>query len=82
MTSRVTRKKRNSLSGECPDEEGIRRFAKWSRQRDFFNVGEPGHLIQPASANDSDLCSWHSLSPLNTEMRGKQSFYLPRILGE
>src|SRR6185503_7072290 len=62
MSSSMPRKKRNSLIGERADKERVRRLAKRSRKGDLFDIGQTRHLIQPASADDSDLCSWHSLS--------------------
>jgi formylglycine-generating enzyme required for sulfatase activity len=52
----MTRKKRNFLPLERTENEYVRRCTKRSFLWDFVNVGDAGHVIQPAPPYDSDLC--------------------------
>ena len=50
--------------------EYVRRRTEWGVLREFTNVGKPGHVIEPAAANDADFCL-------------RQDFLLPmKVVGE
>jgi formylglycine-generating enzyme required for sulfatase activity len=52
----MTRKKCDFLPLERAQDVGVRRCAEWSFLRDFMNVGDAGHVIQPAAPDDSNFC--------------------------
>jgi formylglycine-generating enzyme required for sulfatase activity len=56
VSASMTRKKRDSLALERTENECVRRRTKRSFLRDFVNVGDAGHVIQPAPPYDSDFC--------------------------
>src|SRR5262245_24707693 len=59
-------KESRSLAFERSDAISIRRFPKWRFNFDLFDVREPRHLIQPASADnaDSDVIRHAELAPV------------------
>src|SRR5687768_18001556 len=53
MSATMPRQKRNSLSLECADDQGVRRITKGRVDFHFLDLGQLRHLVQPAATNDA-----------------------------
>ena len=57
MADAVARKKRDASSPQRPDDIRAGRFAKRRGNRPLFAVGQRGHVVQTAAADDADVHS-------------------------
>src|SRR5947209_11381644 len=56
MSAAVARKKCDLSSFQGAQDVGIRRRAEWRFLRDLADVGQSGHRVQTATADDSNFC--------------------------
>ena len=71
VSGAVPRKKRHALSAQRAEHVRTRRIAKRRRQRDLVAIGDVGHVVQAAAADDADLNGIQSVSCLR--LRGSSS---------
>jgi hypothetical protein len=64
MPAPVPGQERDAHALQCPDDKRIRRAAERRLDSYFFNVFQLRHLVQPAAADDTDLCCGHKLQTI------------------
>ncbi len=57
MAAAVAREKSDLAALELAEDEGVGRRAEGRFDALFVNVGESGHGIKPAAADDADFCA-------------------------
>ena len=62
MTAAVTGEKGDLAIRERAYDVGVRRRAEWGIDHDLMHSLQPGHRVQSATADDSDLCLLQDLS--------------------
>ena len=55
----VPRQKRDALAAQRAEQVRARRVAERRGQRDLLAVGDLGHVVQAAAADDADLDLFH-----------------------
>ncbi len=55
MSTSVSRQKCDALAFERSDDERVGRISERGSDFDFLNIGQLGHLIKPAAADDPHL---------------------------
>ena len=56
MSAAMTGEEGNLLPFQRTENINVGWRAKWRILRDLMNVGEAGHVVEPAAANDADFC--------------------------
>ena len=63
MAAAVTREESDLAAFELAENEGVRGRAEGRFDALLVDVGESGHGVEPAAADDADFCLRHSLTP-------------------
>ncbi len=63
MAAAVAREKGDLAAFEFAENEGVGGRAEGRFHALLVNVGESGHGIEPAAADDADFCLRHSFTP-------------------
>src|SRR5579863_3695582 len=67
---------------KCAADIGVGRSAEWGSDANLLDFAEPGHGVQPASADNSDLRLWQSTSKNTFRLASQTRDYTGRNLGE